>query len=100
MTIDIPDNTLPLIPTTDPELLDGPQLDPIVIPYRAIVEPVVGRLTHVEVGRVDVVTLAWAGVDDAGSERSGTASLDVDVCDDGRSLVLGWRVEVDETAKG
>ena len=45
-------------------------------------------------------TVAWAGVDAAGSVRSGTASLDVGVGEDGRSLVLGWRVDVDETPTG
>jgi hypothetical protein len=97
MTIDIADHTLAIAPTPDPDSLDGPQPDPIVVPYGDILDPVVGPLTSTEVGRMDAETLAWAGVDEAGRPVSGTARLDAEIGEDGRSIVLGWRVEVDPT---
>ena len=95
MSSDISDDTL--IPTTDGEPLDVYVADPIVVSAQELLDGVVGPLTGIEVGRVSAKTVAWAGVDAAGSVRSGTASLDVGVGEDGRSLVLGWRVDVDET---
>jgi hypothetical protein len=84
----------PLI-LTDTEDSDLYEPDPIIVPYLEVLEPVVGPLTRVEVGLVSTETVAWAGLDEAGSVQSGTASLDVDIGDDATSIVLGWHVEVD-----
>jgi hypothetical protein len=93
-----PDDS-PFAPSMTDDPADADELEPIVIPYRDALGPLVGPLTHVEVGHVNAETLAWAG-EEAGSVRSGTASLDVDVRDDGTSILLAWRVEVDETPTG
>ena len=95
MSIDISDD--PLIPTTDGEPLDVYVADPIVVPAQELLHGVVGPLTRVEVGLVSAETVAWAGVDEAGSVQSGTMRLNVDIGNDATSIVLGWRVEVDET---
>jgi hypothetical protein len=69
--------------------------DPIIIPYRDILDPVVGRLTHVEVGRADAEKVAWAGIDATGSLRTGTMRLRIDA-GVANSIMLGWDVEVDD----
>ena len=98
MSIDTADETLRLLRTTVLDPLDVYELDPIVVPVRELLDAIVGPLTHFEAGPICGNGLAWSGVDAAGRLRSGTASLDLDVREDGRSLMLGWRVEVDETA--
>lgn len=59
-----------------------------------ILDPAVGSMTGIEVGRVDAETLAWAGVDATGSLRAGTVRLRVDL-DDGKSTKLAWGVDVE-----
>jgi len=95
MTIDIADDTLPLLQTTDPEPLEAYETDPIVVAYRDILDPLVGPLTRVEAGPIGGNVLAWAGVDATGTVRSGTMRMDADSAEGERSITLSWRVEVD-----
>lgn len=97
MSTDTPDDSLPLLPTTDPEPLDTYEPDPIVVPYRDILDPLVGPFTRVEVGPMGGDVLAWAGVDAAGCVQSGTLRPDFCIGEDQRSITISWRVEVDET---
>jgi len=91
----MPPENADALPLTTDDAVESYQADPIVIPYRNILDPAVGRLTHLEVGRVDAEALSWVGVAEAGVVRSGTMRLRVEV-GEASAVTLGWDVEVDD----